>query len=268
MEVEEPAKVICKELFVTEADLDRIFLPLGGKSFVKLNPYERAEKISVYMKYIISTYVPIKLSEIKNELGIIVIKPEAQPLVNLILNILQKQLQIEVIEINNTHYTIDSYSKVYGEYLLQNEYQVGLVFPALLVAGSLGTVTAIAFKHRDISDYLSGNADKNVERNLELAIKLNDPQIVFKHVVVGTGKELRQTTLRYLVKQYIQEWGFGNMDTPIAQSFDITGELRYRSLAENLITFNGIHSPSNKADCRRQLDVFFEPSHIERILKA
>lgn len=251
---------------IVKDQIDHIFADLGGNSFLELSPLQRAEKIKKYLE---------KLAESRDEattcdtflpgVGLVVIKPEAQPIKRIIMKSLQQMTGVEIVLVNDTKYTLKTFLAVYGDFLQSPSPEVGVTFPALLFAGSTSTITAILFRHLRLGEYYQLKASQLPESMFAFPEEENDPQVIFKKLFVGSGDQHPQT-LRYQIRLYLNLLGFGSIDTNLAQSFDITGELRNRSPEQNLRTFNGLHCPTNTSECLKQVGIYFDDDQIKQVM--
>lgn len=256
-----------EELVVSNAELEVVFSEIGGINFVNKSVSERASVIS---DYISTVYLEDEHSRtpIINSLGLIVIKPEAESLTPQVLEFLTDTVGLEILGVQHFKYTLQTYAQVYGEYLQDNNQQVGLLFPALLTGGAIQGLTSIAFRHKTVQEYLDIYAELagGFFSNTGQLLVDNDQQRAFKKLLVGNGRSCSSHSVRGLIQPSLARLGFASFDTRLARSFDITGELQDRDPNENLITFNGVHTPSRQRDCSTQFQIFFETQGQKEIM--
>lgn len=237
-EYEKP-KLFRIEKLASQASSSLLFNPLGGIEFLEAPPLRRSAMVAKYLSENSFTRQEYDNNEAFNT-GLVVIKPEAQPIKRVLMKMIQNLAGVKILQIRDTKYDLDSFMVVYGNFLRREDMEVGLTIPALLFAGYVGTITAIQFAYPNISAYFDRD----------------DPQSLFKKLFIGTG-EPQTGTVRAEIRPYLQTLGFGRFDTHFAKSFDITGELRHRNPEQNLRTFNGIHCPSDLGESRRQTQIYF-----------
>lgn len=246
----------------TDCLLDNIFKEFGGTSFIKLSPIKRAERVAKYLAdnadLVKEGAIPIASIP---DVGLMVIKPEAQPLRETILKMLQQTVGVDIILTNDTKYSPQTFLDVYGNFLHSPSPEVGITFPPLLFAGSTTMVTAVLFKHPSPDTY--SRLKKSQLPNLDLSFldTETDPQSIFKKLFVGSG-ECLPLSLRNQIRPYLEKLGFGLIDSELARSFDINGELRFRTSEQNLRTFNGIHAPTDTEECQKQIRIYFNPDQV------
>lgn len=237
-----------------ENNISRIFVDLGGEDFLQQKPFERSEAI---VKYLQSYVFSPEANGDNIDTGLVVIKPEAQPIKKLLMNMIEEVTGVKILRTLDTKYNLKSFMAIYGKSLRWQDPEIGITFPSLLVAGSIGTITAIQFRHNEISRYRKKKRDLSSKFNIDEFSAETDPQTLFKSMFVGTGK-IQESTFRSLILPYLYILGFGSINTRMAESFDVTGELKQRSSAKNLRTFNGIHCPSTLTEVRQQSKIYFE----------
>ena len=193
------------ELLVSEHNLDNTFKDFGGRNFIKVDPLKRSEMISEFM----NKDEPINYVTRENmnqSLGLVVIKPEAQPIKKELIETIQRTTDVDLIEVNDTRYTPTLYRKVYGyKSFFSPSVELGVVFPPLLFSGCSGIITGIAFKHPDNNN------------------STEDRQNFYKKSIVGSGPEPKPNTLRLQIRTTLNDLGFGLIDTPFAKSFETVG---------------------------------------------
>lgn len=219
--------------------------------FVQLNPTERIE--AIIKGFNLSTGDREKrLSDldqnfINGDYGLVVVKPEIYRSLDKVNSFLSTGLGLSIVFSKDFVYNPSQYWEMYGKNYTENFKRFPHGALMFLISTNL-TSRIIVFKHLDISSYhkiyqgVSRNGD--IDKPVFTPAEVEDRQAVFdglfvKHPIYG---------IRSLVcEPFVRNEGFLDMEEGKcpAVCWDFAGEFKQRGELENLITFNGIHSPRN-----------------------
>jgi len=219
--------------------------------FVQLNPIERIG--AIIKGFNLSTgdseRRPLDLDQnfINGDYGLVVIKPEIYGSLDKVNSFLSTGLGLSIVFSENFVYNPSQYWEIYGKYYTENFKRFPHGALMFLISTSL-TSRIIVFKHLDISSYhkiyqgMSRNGD--IDKPVFILTEIEDRQAVFnalfvKHPIYGIR--------RLVCEPFVRNKGFLHMEEGKcpAVCWDFAGEFSRRGELENLITFNGIHSPKD-----------------------
>lgn len=217
------------------------------ETFLSATPWQRLSLLRDHLQLAVPDNVATKFN---SNLGLIVVKPEAVGFSNLIEEDLTKRLGLEIVSTTNFTYTPENYWTIYGK----NFIDYFSVFPhgALLFLISTHLPSrSIVFKHLTATKYcelkrglITPQQDDSIPK---VVGDFEDPQDYFDKLFIRDGS----TSIRKTVcSPILESKGFSEMDnaTCPGKCWDFTGTFSKREPQANLITFNGIHCPSNRQE--------------------
>jgi len=83
--------------------------------------------------------------------------------------------------------------------------------------------------------------------------------------VVGSGSSPAPHSLRRELGSLIEKDGYYTFNSGVAQTINIESRLQYRSVSDNQITFNGVHSPESNSALVNCINTIFETREIRNI---
>lgn len=182
---------------------------------------------------------------IDDGLGLMVVKPELYDAAGEVEQYLHS-LGVKVTQTRAFIYKPEEYWSVYGHAFLRN-FDVLPHCSLLFLINITSPSELITFKHLTAEEYRSFYGSLGAELPNEIEELGSDPQAVFDCLFVRNGSfSLRKT----LVFTTIIEKHIHTMDSELGLDvyWDFTGTFRERKPEENIITFNGIHSPNNTTE--------------------
>lgn len=182
---------------------------------------------------------------IDDGLGLVVIKPELYDEVGKIERHLHS-LGIRVVQTKTFTYRPEQYWSVYGPTFLRR-------FDALPHCSLLFLINITSPSKLITFEYLTAEGYRSLYNSLGAKFSdgsevfANDPQVIFDSLFVRNGPfSLRNTVvLPIIINKHMH-----TMDPEFGLDvyWDFTGTFRKRRPEENIITFNGIHSPNNTTE--------------------
>ncbi len=215
------------------------------QAFIELDPMARL--VLVRDSYSLTNLPPLDLHQtgrtlVDNGYGILVVKPEMYDLRHLLTDFLSTRLQITVEDIKDFTFSPDAYWWMYGrDFFAQfDEFPHGALL--LLIAITLNS-SLILFKHKSMEEYrqLYSCLNPGKDHRGILPATCEDRQSAFSLIVKSAGNSLRNL----VVLPEVEKKGLLTMVPEVQPDiyWDFTGSFRQRTVAQNIRTFNGVHSP-------------------------
>lgn len=220
---------------------------IGLEEFIVSGPESRLRRIiDGYHLGEPSDHRLITTPRIDDGLGLMVVKPELYDAAGEVERYLNF-LGVRVAQTRSFIYKPEEYWSVYGHTFLR--YFDALPHCSLLFLINITSPSElIVFEHLTAEKYRGFYGSLGADELPTEIEKLgNDPQAVFDCLFVRNGPfSLRKTVvLTTIVKKHMH-----TMDSGLGLDvyWDFTGTFRKRRPEENIITFNGIHSPNNATE--------------------
>jgi len=251
----------------------QVFDQIGGEqSFLALSNSQRIN----LLKEVLSSFTKKSKEEAINDelltannVGLLVIKPEAIEGKLIARKFLEEKYGIEILATKDYVYKLEGYLSIYLKTIAAYPDSFEDILAPLILHNTVNSSSAIVFRHANdyrlnYSKLFTSESESGLIKNVELG----EPTLGFKSLVAGTGFEPRPHTLRRQLEPLIEDGGYYSFDVGTAASkIDIESRLQHRSQRNNKITFNGIHSPDSSQALSACFEAVFTQNEQQEILQ-
>jgi len=244
-----------------ENNLTRIGLTIP--EFVNLDPAERIRAIvkgfglSEIQGNVKPPVLDWKLTS--GDYGLLIVKPEMYRDSSKVKQFLLSELRLPIIFSKDFVYSPRQYWAMYGKYYTENFKQFPHGSLMFLISTSLSS-RVLVFKHLDTTSYYETYRYLNQNRNTSIPVT-EDRQAIFNTLLI---KDPDCGVRKLVCESSVRNQGFLCMEEKCpAVCWDFAGEFKQRGELENLITFNGIHSPRDTDELIDNFAVLSEAVKIQ-----
>lgn len=247
----------------------RSFDLLGGAdSFLSLDNNQRIARLSEYAKKAHTSDMPgsrkLQRAILDKNLGLLVIKPEAFEGKSMAINFLRENYGITPIVVKDFIYTLEKYLSIYLKTIETYPDSFSDILAPLIYHHTTKESSAIIFAHAE--GYREAYRKRfNIDPTGWLATTNPDSVSDFKRIVVGSGSNPAPHSLRRELGPLIEKDGYYTFNSDSAMTINIESRLQHRSILDNQITFNGVHSPESNSALIECISTIFETREVKGV---
>lgn len=254
----------------TPIQTSRFFDLLGGvDTFLSLNNNQRISLLGEFEKKAHTSEMPgnrqLSRTILDNNLGMLVIKPEAFAGKSKAINFLRETYGITPLIVKDFTYTLEKYLSIYLKVFETYPDSFTDILVPLLLLNTTQSSSVIVFQHqqdyREVYRKLFGTDPKRW-------LSSSKPDFIsdFKRIVVGSGFEPAPHSIRKELELLIENDGYYTFTGGVALAINIESRLQLRPTRSNQITFNGAHSPESGQALIACFNTIFEAKETKDIV--
>lgn len=213
--------------------------------FVKADPKSRLEMIQTNFGLKRDHADKKYETHYSNNTGLVIVKPEMHHASNLVESFLTQTLGTEISVATDFIYTPEEYWESHGQ-LLADYFDLFPHGSLLFLIAISAPSRLILFEHKPVEDYKRIFATLNGGEGNTL-YEGDDPQAAFTQMFVRNSRNSLRASI---CQSETMDSGLLSLNSGVRQAvcWDFTNTFSQRSTEENNRTFNGVHSPRDRAE--------------------